>query len=1469
MKKLLIILTILTCSANAYGALTYGADNYKKHLSSVLSGRGNDPIYNHMAEVDALILGGDVGSGTIYYVDSAVDASTGVTWATAVGTLQEGVNLCTANLGDFVYVGENHAEDINDADALNLDCEGITIVCFGKGENQPTISLITDAGAEMTISEADITIYNMRILGAFTNGVTNGVVINGDGDGTRILGCEFWETSNTMEQLTMISVAADADGLVIVGNRFIGGSSSDPCSAIYCIGGSDKTVIAQNTFIGSWSSNVIDALQAASTGLMITDNFIINLDATAGKTIQVNTGTGGAMIGNKCYANGAGFQLVGDAMFISPDNVAMNTEDIETRNYESMFGPFTGATGGAQGTTVHADMVLAQSDLDALLVLGALSDANTSFVGMLGYDDNDNAYASENVAANADGSILERLEQIDVDTSDVAAVLVDTGTTLPATLTGITNAIASIDETGFAGTCTSNPANTSQAACTTLADFGDDYFNTGWSLVWIYNTSSPGQYEGETQDIVDYDSGTGLFTLNTAASEQITTGDCIWIRKDEELNKDDPTMLGGAGQILYVDSVAGATGDGSGRTWENAFATVAGAEADCNAGDIVYIADGHDEDIGDILMNVANLSFIGMGEGDARPLLTSDDSTDEITLDAASITLKNLRMQPGADKCTYAIRVEDAGIGCTIENVSFITAEDSAEEFEICIDVDESASKLTVKNCTYYNTNATAADVDTFIDLTETTIDSTSIIGCRVFGTFAVAPISSGAAIPVNLSIIDNIISNTTASAYAIYCAGAATGVCVNNRLYSDDYATMLDPGSLICMGNIGTDTINEQGIRVPLSAATDDVTAAGDGSNLERLEVIQVLLALSDANTTIPGMLGYDDSDNAYSSDDVADNNDGSILERLEHIQVCLDQRDSNSSVWGVLGWNDADNGYSSDTVADQNDGSILERLESIYVKVDDSDSNNSFWGAVGIGSDSDHTYSSDDVADNNDGTVFERLEHLQTCVDQRDANTSVWGILGYDDNDNVYSSDTVVANADGSILERLEQIQTLTALLDVNTTLAGAVGYDDADNSYSSDDVVANDNGSLLERDESLQVDADAILVLVGLSDANTSLVGMLGYNDADNAYSSDNCVANDNGSLLERDESLQVDADALLVLVALSDANTSLVGMLGYDDNDNAYASENVAANGDGSILERLEQIQTLAALSDANTSFVGMLGYNDADNAYSSDTVADNNDGSMLERLESIRVALDDTDSNSSLWGAVGIGSDNNHTYSSDDVIDNNDGSIFERLEAIYAKVDDSDANASLWGAVGIGSDADHTYSSDNVADNNDGTVFERLEHIQYDSTNNGTQIVIVADVNAQDLVNNTAGATSDITTAAVGDLWLEQITLQQDSRDLSGSAWAVFEISANFRHGPNGVDLPIVTEAKASFTGNVQLGEAEFDTEALPIIMESGDTLYCHGSSAAGDVDGVIRIAMVFRRITANAQITALDIGTIP
>jgi len=95
-------------------------------------------------------------------------------------------------------------------------------------------------------------------------------------------------------------------------------------------------------------------------------------------------------------------------------------------------------------------------------------------------------------------------------------------------------------------------------------------------------------------------------------------------------------------------------------------------------------------------------------------------------------------------------------------------------------------------------------------------------------------------------------------------------------------------------------------------------------------------------------------------------------------------------------------------------------------------------------------------------------------------------------------------------------------------------------------------------------------------------------------------------------------QVNAQLVGGLVASPPLVDDTNNAIGVDDADNAFASTNVVANRDGTVLERLEHILDVV-LDDETTN---PLGVDDSNNAFSSSNVVANVNGSILERLEAL-------------------------------------------------------------------------------------------------------------------------------------------------------------------------------------------------------------------------------------------------------
>lgn len=325
-------------------------------------------------------------SGSTWYVDSNETTGTedGTTWATATDTIDEAINLASA--GDTILVADGHAETVVADGGIDADVAGISIIGLGNGDRRPQITLATATSADVNVDADDVLLSNL----VFINGKGADLVamVTISNDSCSIVGCEFRDGGST-NGLGAISVGAadgDSDKLLVKDCYFyLTGTSND--HAIEILKDMVGIKIINNIIFGDFDEGAI-AVPAggnACLDLEIIDNVITNQQAS-GLGISINgTSTTGNLVRNVIY-------------------VDTSTNAIDPGSLKAL-----------------GNIVTTAGDVEATPAL-PVEDTATNFIGV---DDNNNAAATTNVAANADGSILERLEQIDTDTS---AIVADTGT---------------------------------------------------------------------------------------------------------------------------------------------------------------------------------------------------------------------------------------------------------------------------------------------------------------------------------------------------------------------------------------------------------------------------------------------------------------------------------------------------------------------------------------------------------------------------------------------------------------------------------------------------------------------------------------------------------------------------------------------------------------------------------------------------------------------------------------------------------------------------------------------------------------------------------------------------------------------------------------------------------------------------------------------------------------------------------
>jgi len=182
------------------------------------------------------------------------------------------------------------------------------------------------------------------------------------------------------------------------------------------------------------------------------------------------------------------------------------------------------------------------------------------------------------------------------------------------------------------------------------------------------------------------------------------------------------------GKTIFVDcnaSQASDVDDGiHGYSWEQPVASLNGAMDLCTAdeGDLVLVAPGHYEDLGDseaIDIDVDGVTVQGLGVGAQRPLITFDHADGTFDVGADDATIRGLVFRPSVTSVKIGVDVESSVTGVVIEDCEFAVGEkgDGTDEFIVCIDLKSGNHDTIIRN-NVFRTHADCDGCTTGISLT-------------------------------------------------------------------------------------------------------------------------------------------------------------------------------------------------------------------------------------------------------------------------------------------------------------------------------------------------------------------------------------------------------------------------------------------------------------------------------------------------------------------------------------------------------------------------------------------------------------------------------------------------------------------------------------------------------------------------------------------------------------------------------
>src|SRR5436190_7869262 len=163
--------------------------------------------------------------GSIFFVHSGTGSSTndGSSPESPMATIDQAINLCTANKGDVVYVMPGHAETIAAADGFDADVAGIAIIGLGWGAQRPTLTF-SATGSTAAVGAASVRIENIRFK-AGVSAVVVGLSVEGAGTDLALRKCDFLQgaahSTTGFDFVDSVILAAGAHRAIIENCRFL------------------------------------------------------------------------------------------------------------------------------------------------------------------------------------------------------------------------------------------------------------------------------------------------------------------------------------------------------------------------------------------------------------------------------------------------------------------------------------------------------------------------------------------------------------------------------------------------------------------------------------------------------------------------------------------------------------------------------------------------------------------------------------------------------------------------------------------------------------------------------------------------------------------------------------------------------------------------------------------------------------------------------------------------------------------------------------------------------------------------------------------------------------------------------------------------------------------------------------------------------------------------------------------------
>lgn len=278
------------------------------------------------------------------------------------------------------------------------------------------------------------------------------------------------------------------------------------------------------------------------------------------------------------------------------------------------------------------------------------------------------------------------------------------------------------------------------------------------------------------------------------------------------------------GSDFFVDSVNGSNSN-DGLSWAGAFATLDYAIGQCtaNSGDRVFLAPWHAENLtaaDSVDCDVAGVEIIGVRRGNQLPTFSSTAAAGSITVDAAGVTIRNIKLVANfTGGSTSALTITASGDSCLLEG---IVCRDTAagKEWLVHVSVATTVDELTIRNCDFRGLVGES--------MTNSILFAGTSSNCTIEGTHIQVDSSddtvdhlAGASVNFLMRNCTVINEDTTTALYCVRLKSDGTGLITNCQFAYNKVDAEVSLGAAAWwLRNWASNTIADGGVPEPAGAA-------------------------------------------------------------------------------------------------------------------------------------------------------------------------------------------------------------------------------------------------------------------------------------------------------------------------------------------------------------------------------------------------------------------------------------------------------------------------------------------------------------------------------------------------------------------------------------------------------------------------------------------------------------------------